>query len=79
MRTRGWMPEQKVTVEEALRAYTRGGAYAAFEEGEKGTLEPGKLADVTLVDRDLTKVAPETIADAKVVATIVGGRVVYQR
>jgi hypothetical protein len=75
----GWTPEQKVSVEEALRAYTWGGAYASFEEGEKGTLEQGKLADVTIVDRDLTKVAPETIADAKIVATIVGGRVVYRR
>jgi hypothetical protein len=74
----GWVPEQKVTVEEALRAYTWGGAYAAFEEGEKGTLEPGKLADVRLIDRDLTKVPSETLADAKIVATIVGGRVVYE-
>jgi predicted amidohydrolase YtcJ len=74
----GWVPEQKITVEDALRAYTQGGAYAAFAEGEKGTLEPGKLADVTLVDRDLTSVPPETLADAKIVATIVGGRVVYE-
>jgi len=75
----GWVPAQKITVEEALRAYTWGGAYASFEEGEKGTLEPGKLADVTIVDRNLTTVAPETLADAKIVATIVGGRVVYRR
>jgi predicted amidohydrolase YtcJ len=75
----GWVPEQKIAVEEALRAYTWGGAYASFEEGEKGTIEPGKLADVTIVDRDLTQVTPEALAGAKVVATIVGGRVVYQR
>jgi predicted amidohydrolase YtcJ len=75
----GWIPEQKITVEEALRAYTAGGAYASFEEAEKGTLEAGKLADVTVIDRDLTKVPPETLADAKIVTTIVGGHVVYAR
>jgi predicted amidohydrolase YtcJ len=75
----GWVPEQKIAVEEALRAYTWGGAYASFEEGEKGTLEPGKLADVTIVDRDLTQAPPESLASAKVVATIVGGRVVFSR
>lgn len=75
----GWVPEQKIAVEEALRAYTWGAAYASFEEGEKGTLEPGKLADVTVVDRDLTRAPPESLADAKIVATIVGGRVVYAR
>jgi len=74
----GWVPEQKITVEEALRAYTRGGAYASFTEGEKGSLEPGKLADVVVLDRDLLATAPEALADAHVVATIVGGRVVYQ-
>jgi predicted amidohydrolase YtcJ len=75
----GWVPEQKIAVEEALRAYTWGGAYATFEEGEKGTLEPGKLADVTVVDRDLTQAPSESLAGAKVVATIVSGRVVYAR
>jgi predicted amidohydrolase YtcJ len=74
----GWVPEQKITVEEALRAYTRGGAYAGFAEGDKGALEPGKLADVVVLDRDLLTVAPEALADAHVAATIVGGRVVYQ-
>jgi predicted amidohydrolase YtcJ len=75
----GWIPEQRIGVEEALRAYTSGGAFAAFEDTEKGTLEAGKLADIAIVDRDLTKVAPETLADATIVATIVGGRVVYAR
>jgi predicted amidohydrolase YtcJ len=75
----GWMPEQKIFVEEALRAYTSGGAFAAFEETDKGTLEPGKLADLAIIDRDLTRVAPETLADATIVKTIVGGRVVYAR
>lgn len=75
----GWIPEEKITVEEALRAYTTGGAYAAFEEGEKGSLSPGKFADVVIIDRDLTRIAPETIRDAKIEYTIVGGRVVYNR
>ena len=75
----GWVPEQKITVEDALRAYTTGGAYASFQEAEKGSLKPGKLADVVIIDRDLTKIAPETIRDAKIIYTIVGGRVVFDR
>ena len=75
----GWVPEQKITVEEALRAYTAGSAYAEFAEGEKGVLQVGKLADFVLIDRDLTKVAPETIRQASVVMTIVGGKVVFER
>jgi predicted amidohydrolase YtcJ len=74
----GWVPEQKITVEEALRAYTSAAAYAAFQEGEKGTLEPGKLADFVVIDRDLRRVAPETLRDARVLLTVVGGTVVYQ-
>jgi predicted amidohydrolase YtcJ len=74
----GWVPEQKITVEDALRAYTAGGAYASFEEGDKGTLERGKLADFVLVDRDLTRVPPESIRDARVTMTVVGGRVLYE-
>jgi hypothetical protein len=74
----GWVPEQKVTVEEALRAYTATAAYASFEEGEKGTLAPGRLADLVLIDRDLRAIPPETIRDARILATVVGGRVVYQ-
>jgi predicted amidohydrolase YtcJ len=75
----GWVPEQKIRVEEALRAYTSDAAYASFEEGTKGTLEPGKLADFVLVDRDLTRVPAETIRDARVSLTVVGGRVVFER
>jgi len=75
----GWVPEQKITVEEALRAYTADAAYAAFAEGEKGTLEPGKLADFVLIDRDLRRIPPETIRDAQVLMTVVGGTVVYER
>jgi predicted amidohydrolase YtcJ len=75
----GWVPEQRIGVEDALRAYTAGSAYASFEEGEKGTLEPGKLADLTLIDRDLTQVPPETLREARVVLTVVGGQVVFER
>jgi predicted amidohydrolase YtcJ len=75
----GWVPGQKITVEEALRAYTTGAAYAEYMEGEKGTLARGMLADMVLIDRDLTTIPPETIRDAKVVLTMVGGRIVFER
>lgn len=74
----GWVPEQKITVEQALRAYTSGGAYAGFAEGSRGVIRKGLLADLTMIDRDLTRVAPETIRDAKIVRTIVNGKVVYE-
>ena len=74
----GWIPRQKITVEEALRAYTSGGAYAQFAEKRKGTLEPGKLADFVLLDRDLTRIAPQDIQHARVVTTVVGGRIVFK-
>lgn len=73
----GWVPEQKITVEQALRAYTYEGAYASFEEDVKGTLKPGMLADFVLLDRDLTSIPPETIRDTKILKTVVGGKVVY--
>jgi predicted amidohydrolase YtcJ len=75
----GWIPEQKIGVEDALRAYTVNGAYASFDETTKGSLEKGKLADIVVIDRDLTRIPPETIRDAKILMTIVGGRVVYER
>jgi predicted amidohydrolase YtcJ len=75
----GWVPEQKITVEQALRGYTYEGAYASFEEDRKGVVKPGMLADLVLLDRDLTTIPPEAIRDAQVLKTIVGGRVVYSR
>jgi len=75
----GWVPEQKITVEDALRAYTTGGAYASFREHEIGSLGVGKLADIVIIDRDLTQIPPETIRDAKIDYTIVGGRIVFDR
>ena len=75
----GWVPEQKITVEDALRAYTRGSAYAGFQNNKLGVLRAGMLADFVMLDRDLTKIAPETIAETRVMLTVVGGRVVYER
>lgn len=75
----GWIPEQKIMVEDALRAYTTGGAYASFQENEIGSLRVGKLADIVIIDRDLTKIPPETIRNARIDYTIMGGRVVYDR
>ena len=75
----GWVPDQKITVEEALRAYTTGAAYAEFAEGQKGSLERGKLADFVLIDRDLTRISPETIRDARIMMTVAGGQVVFNR
>ncbi|MFN2566317.1 MAG: amidohydrolase [Gemmatimonadaceae bacterium] len=74
----GWVPEQKITVEEALRAYTRGAAFAEFADTEKGVLARGMLADFVLIDRDLTRVPPETIREARVMLTVVGGRPVFE-
>jgi len=74
----GWFPEQKITLAEAIEAYTMGSAYAEFGEKEKGSLTPGKLADVVVLDADLFAIPPEKIKDATVRATIVGGKIVYQ-
>ncbi|MEZ5557981.1 MAG: amidohydrolase [Pseudomonadales bacterium] len=73
----GWVPEQKITVEEALTAYTRSAAFASFEENVKGMLRPGMLADFVVLDRDLTAIPPETIRDARVLRTVAGGRTLY--
>lgn len=73
----GWVPEQKIKVEEALKAYTINAAYASFEEHSKGSLEVGKLADFTLIDRNLIKIPSNEIKDAKIKMTVVGGKIVY--
>jgi predicted amidohydrolase YtcJ len=77
LRPDGWVPEQRISVEEALRAYTRDAAFASYSEHETGTLERGKLADFVLIDRDLTRVAPRELNSAHVVMTVAGGRVVH--
>lgn len=72
-------PQEAVTVLQAIRAYTMSGAYATFEENIKGSLEPGKLADLVVLSDDILKVAPEKILGFKVDLTMVDGKVVYQR
>ena len=74
----GWVPEQKITVEETVRAYTVGSAYAEFANDVKGTLSPGKLADLVMLDQDIFKLPPTEIETARVRLTIVDGRVVYE-
>ena len=73
----GWYPEQKIGVEDALRAYTSGAAYASFEESDKGTLARGKLADFVMIDRDITATPPASIREARIVMTVIGGQIVY--
>ena len=73
----GWVPQQKVTVEQALKAYTSDAAYASYEENIKGALKPGMLADFVLLDRDITAIPAEEIAATKVLKTVVGGRIVF--
>jgi len=75
--TRSYYPEQKLTVHDAIAAYTTGSAYAEFAERDKGLLRPGMLADFVVLDRDLTKVAPPGILKTKVLRTVVGGKTVY--
>jgi predicted amidohydrolase YtcJ len=75
----GWFPEERVDLETALRAYTINNAWAAGEEEIKGSLEPGKLADIVVVDRDLFSLDPAMLKNCRVLYTIVGGQVVYQR
>jgi predicted amidohydrolase YtcJ len=74
----GWFPEEKITVEEALHAYTSGSAYAAFEEPEKGTIARGRLGDIIVLSDDVFTVSPEKIKDVRVVLTVVGGKVVHR-
>ncbi len=73
----GWVPEQKISVEEALRAYTANAAYASFEESQKGILSAGRLADFVMLERNIFEIPPEDIRTARVRMTVVGGRRVF--
>jgi predicted amidohydrolase YtcJ len=73
----GWIPDEKITVEEALRAYTIDAAYASFEEGLKGSLKAGKLADFVMLDQNLLEIDPGRIKDVNVIRTYVGGNQVF--
>ncbi len=74
----GWLPEQKLSSLQSLQLFTTGSAYAEFAEKEKGALAPGMLADFVVVDRNLLQIEPEQILETKILATYVGGRLVYQ-
>lgn len=73
----GWLPEQKITVDDALRAYTATNAYGVFAETRRGRLAVGQLADFVMIDRDLRKIPADSIKDATIRTTVVGGRVVF--
>jgi len=75
----GWFPEQKLTVQEAVEAYTMGSAYAEFQEQEKGSITPGKLADMVMLSDDIFMIAPEDIRDVHVLKTFLGGKVIFDR
>ncbi len=75
----GWIPSERLTFEQALSAYTRGSAYAGFAEDKIGALEPGKWADFIIVDRDPTKVDPQSLARAQVLETWIAGKKVWAR
>ncbi len=80
--TEGWYPDQRLTIEEAIEAYTKNAAWATFDEDNKGTLTPGKLADIAVFDTDLIDAGhndPAKLLDAEVLYTIVGGKIVYER
>ncbi|MCX7605152.1 MAG: amidohydrolase family protein, partial [Bryobacteraceae bacterium] len=74
----GWMPDQKMTREEALESWTLSAAYAAFEEKLRGTLEPGKYADFVVLDRDIMTAPPAEILKTRVRMHFVGGRLAYE-
>jgi predicted amidohydrolase YtcJ len=75
----GWFPEQRMSREEALRSWTIEGAYAAFEEDRKGSIEPGKMADFVTLSGDIMTMPDSEIPRTRVTTTVVGGKIVYQR
>jgi predicted amidohydrolase YtcJ len=78
-RPAGWVPEQKITVAEAIRAFTLGSAYASFDETRKGSIEVGKLADLVVLSADILTINPVEIEKTRVVMTIFDGKIVYER
>jgi predicted amidohydrolase YtcJ len=75
----GWQPQEKISLEDCIRAYTSSAAYAEFEEGKKGELKAGEYADFIILSKDLTKVAPPEYLKTEVLRTVVGGRTVYEK
>jgi hypothetical protein len=76
---KGWEPQEKISLEDCIRAYTSGSAYAQFEEGKKGELKVGEYADFIVLSGDLTKIPPSEYTKVRVLQTVVGGRTVYQQ
>jgi predicted amidohydrolase YtcJ len=74
----GWEPQEKISLEDCIRAYTSGSAYAQFEEGKKGELKAGEYADFIVLSNDLTKIPPAQYTKTQVLRTVVGGRTVHQ-
>ena len=75
----GWFPKERISIKDAIAAYTLGTAYACFEEKLKGSLTAGKLADIVVLSKNLLQIPPKEILDTRVLYTIVGGRIVYER
>ncbi|HRV34217.1 MAG TPA: amidohydrolase family protein, partial [Anaerovoracaceae bacterium] len=75
----GWYPEQRLTVEQAVRGFTINGAYASGEETLKGSIVPGKYADFVLLERDIFAIAPREIKEVDVLMTVLGGEIVYEK
>jgi len=74
----GWYPQNRVSVEAALRHYTRDGAYASFDEQKRGTLTPGKFADLVVLSQDILTIPPMDILKTKVLLTVMGGKDTYR-
>jgi predicted amidohydrolase YtcJ len=77
--TGGWIPQQRISIAEAIKCYTLNSAYAEFSEMDKGSIEPGKLADFVVLNEDILNVSPVNIKDVNAVMTIMGGEIVYER
>jgi predicted amidohydrolase YtcJ len=77
--TRGWQPQEKISLDDCIRAYTTGSAYAEFEEGKKGELKAGEYADFLILSKDLTKVPASDYIKTEVLRTVVGGRTLYEK
>jgi len=75
----GWYPDQKLTIDEAIKCFTKWAAYAVFEENKKGTIEIGKWADFTILDKDLYNISPQDILKTNVVMTVVNGKIVFSK
>jgi predicted amidohydrolase YtcJ len=75
----GWQPQEKISLEDCIRSYTSGSAYAQFEEGKKGELKAGEYADFLILSNDLTKIPPSDYVKTQVLRTVVGGRTVYEK